>query len=179
MKTVLLFLIAAILILLIGVSLMQMPICKGRIFPALSPWIQMIFPPDDLYDSLYEYPLDLSAEGATHTFTFTNIYAGRHAISLILEDLSMYSKSNAIPQFSIAFTFSTSNQGQKQAMATNLMYKFWGAKQNGGAIFRYSTPGDLPIDQPVNVTLNIERADSAFQSKHGPNMLRIGKESEE
>ena len=139
----------------------------------------MISPPDDLYDSLYEYPLDLSVEGTTHTFTFTNIYAGRHAVSLILKDFSMFSQSNAIPRFSISFTFSTSNQLHTQSMATNLKYEFWGAKRSGGAILLYSTPDDLPIDQPINVTFMVERADNAFQSKYGPIMLQIGKESEE
>ena len=179
MKKIVISILVLILLVLVNLDSLRMWICKGQLLPSLRQAVQFFAPPSDLYEFMLNEPVDLSAGSSTISYTFTNKYAGKHTIGLLLRNWAMYPPTNIPPTFSLVFTFSPQSQRMSQATVTNALYPFWGLRGDGIALLEYTTPHDLPINQPITMTVRVNRADPKLQEKHGPIAVYVQKQSEE
>jgi hypothetical protein len=169
-----------IFIILITVTLLRVPISKGKILKQAKLWVHLFCPPKDLFDLVVDEEIDVTNLNNLQLFKFKLKYIGPYAGGILLEKFSdnLYRNRYEL-QLRIKLDFYKDNKLLISKKIGNNYSPFYGRKGNGLMLFEFKSPGDIPIDTEITCKSTILVTDEYLSKQYGPMRLYIQKESEE
>lgn len=137
--------------------------------------------PADRDDFLVDDDFDTSAKGFTKSFEFTNKYAGRHAIGLLLggyTDHMYFSAKNGLPAIKLKLEFSFFLE-ESLVLSKEIEYFSpfppWKGHWGGLWLNSYECPENLPIGEPITCQVKVIEPDTALHTTYGPTRFFVMK----
>ncbi|MBU4488532.1 MAG: hypothetical protein KKI13_05650 [Candidatus Omnitrophica bacterium] len=142
--------------------------------------VQMLMPPDDLYDYLMYEKIDVTKAGAVREFTFKNKYLGRHSFGIVLDNYSqdLYFNKSAL-KLKMQVSFYIENNLYISHTVESDYYSFTGRHKGGFGFDSYRCPDDLPKDKIITCRIAVITPDKEISDKYGPIMFYVKKMSDE
>jgi len=94
-----------IIFLLMVISVLRAQICSGKMFPFARQYVEMFFPPADLYCPVLDEKINIAAIGQHYTFKFKLKYIGHYVvyISPYRPDEELYGKYDSKLRLTVNF----------------------------------------------------------------------------
>lgn len=145
---------------------------------ALKTIVQLIVPPEDLYEPLMTGSINIKDDVATKSFSYNHKYMGSHEIVIYFDnpDVSLFLNS---PELKLIASIEC-------RVGDNLYYSrtvesgshFIGRRGSGYSLYVYEVPQDLPLDKTINCVLSLSEMDAEFFKKYGPSRVYVKKISD-
>ena len=138
-----------------------------------SPLFNMLFAPSDWSVPLAVAGIDFNLQGKTTILNFENKYPGSYWFEVRV--------TNPIPEterYQSDFELLLEIKREGKMIASEVIQgpgSSFADIEKGFAIFRYSSPNDLPLREPLEGSVTVIRADPKFASAYGEATLAIRK----
>jgi len=158
-----------------AVYLARTPIQQGKVFSSIGPLLNLVFPPEGLYEPLAEE--QLTTNKTTYTFDFSHKYVGNHIIEIIISParsvgLQGQQRLGVSAQFLV-------NKKAVFEQPEDEGCPFWSNAFNGFEYIHYAVPKDLPISTPLTVKIRVHGDIDSFLRENGKAVIRLRKSSDE
>ena len=140
--------------------------------------LNLMFSPPDLYSPMAATDIDLSQDSRSFSIKFQNKYPGLHWLAIEVER-PRTTVEGYVSNIVLNLEISSSNAILVKETITGLGNPFWSENRGGYALHWYRSPRDLPLGQPLSVTVTVVHGDSTFQQQHGWSKLVVKKLSDE
>lgn len=157
---------------------LRYPILKGKLASSMRPWVELFWPPSDLYVPLLLEEIDVATEGSIYTFPFELKYIGLYTGGILLKNFSseFYWKKRDLA-LRMRFEFS-SDHGDTIVRESSVDYMpFRSRIGNGLSLIEFAAPEDLPIESKIKCTVIVLASDSSLVQEFGPLKLYITRRS--
>ena len=179
--------IAAIVVAITALLLVVAPtvnstVQKGYLGEPARLLAQMFVPKSDLYQRLFQEPIDVGTSGAVFHYRFFNRYAGRHTFGLLaLGDIPQAPASSFTRTLSLSITCRDEGGVRYKDQAAGSLSPWWlpSTPEKGFDVFTYMVPKDLPLGKLVNCEVSVQTGDPTFASRFEIYAFYARKESEE
>lgn len=172
--------IAIIFILLALIAFLRVPISKGKILKPARLWVQLFWPPKDLFDSVVNKEINITNTAEPQSFKFTVKYVGPYTVGVLLNNFSddLYRKKYDL-KLRVRLDF-YKNDALLISKETSSDYTpFYGKRGNGLMLTEFESTEDVPIDTEITGKLIVLSPDESLSNQYGPLRLYIQKRSEE
>lgn len=171
--------IVIVFIILIAVTLLRIPISKGKFLKQARLLVQLFCPPKDLFDLVVDKEIDVTNLNNPQSFKFKIKYIGPYTGGILLEKFSddLYRKKYEL-QLRIKLDFYNDNKLLISKETSNYS-PFYGRRGDGLMLFEFKSPEDIPIDAEIICKSTILATDEYLSQQYGSMRLYIQKESEE
>ncbi len=172
--------IVIVFIILIAVTLLRIPISKGKILKQARLLVQLFCPPKDLFDLVVDKEIDVINLNNPRSFKFKIKYIGPYTGGILLEKFSddLYREKYEL-QLRIKLDFYNDNKLLISKETSNNYSPFYGRRGDGLMLFEFKSPEDIPIDTEITCKSTILATDEYLSQQYGSMRLYIQKESEE
>lgn len=177
---IIILIVAITFIILVTVTLLRVPISKGKVFKQVRLWVQLFCPPKDLFDLVVNKEIDVTNLNNLQSFEFKIKYVGPYTGGILLEKFSddLYRKRYEL-RLRIKLDFYNDNKLLISKETSNAYSPFYGSKGDGLMLFEFKSPEDIPIDTEITCKSIILATDEYLSKQYGPMRLYMQKESEE
>jgi hypothetical protein len=161
--------------------LLRITICKGKIMKSARQYVEMFFPPADLYRPVLDEKINIVAIGQPYAVKFKLKYIGHYAVDIALNrsdnklygteyDLKMRIKINIYKDKVLLFSVSP----------TDKYNKLWvSSRGEGVTVCQFVSPEQIPIDTNITCEVIILAADPYLASYCKEPSIVIHRQSEE
>lgn len=144
-----------------------------------SPMFNIIFPPEDIYQSLSEMPFSTFSADKLYECSFIPKYPGYHSIEIIVAK-----PLKVMEAYEATFLVDIVIKDEEGAVlvegkVTPPYSPFWGTNDSGIKLINFIASEDVALDKPLTAYIRVKTTDASFEEKHGPLSLRIIKMSDE
>src|SRR2546422_204207 len=129
-------------------------------------WLaQMLVPKADLYQRLFQEPIDVGTSGALFHYRFLNRYAGRHTFGLLAHgDIPIAPSASFTRTLGLAIKCRDESGVRYESQAVGSLSPWWrpSTPEKGFDVFTYTVPKDLPLGSLVDCEVAVQSGDRTF-----------------
>lgn len=181
-KKMILVLCLPVLILIlsvVSVTLLNKPICKGKLLKPLRLCVQIFCPPQNLYELILEEKIDIANTGTEHTFNCEIEYIGPYSIGVLLDELNEDLQRKKYPlKLKLLVQFYLDGKLVLSKETTDEYRPFLGKDNSGLILADILVPDDLPIDKKIDCKVKIVNTDEYLSQECEQIFFYMKKKSE-
>jgi hypothetical protein len=129
-------------------------------------FVEFFFPLDGLYDDLATACGDIAVGDVVFEQDVTLKYAGPYAIDLRTTNPPPMPLPDWDSDPKVVVLITPPNSDPIVAETRKFEFPFWG-RDHGLTLHHFDTPGEIPLDQPVNFRVVVERPPNSFVELYG------------
>ena len=159
--------------------LLRGPICSGKMFPSARQYVEMFFPPADLYRPVLDEKINNADIERPYTFKFKLKYVGRYSVDIALYGLDdrLYGTEYDHLKLRIKINLYKNKVLLLSVSPTDKYDKTWvSGRGKGVTVGQFVSPEEVPIDTDITCEVVVLTTDPYLARE--PRLL-IGRQSEE
>lgn len=159
----------------VGLYVLRTPIQQGEFLPELGPLLSLVFPADDLYETLVEETV--STKKNTYSFNLSHKYVGNHAVFI---EVPSNPRSKLIVETGLKLNVIVT-KGDKELFAARADRgsPFLGKGRYGFYYVGYKVPKDIPVSTGVKLEVQVAGDVAQFLKNHGMAKVVVRKRSDQ
>ena len=159
--------------------LLRGPICSGKVFSSARQYVEMFFPPADLYHPVLDEKINIAAIDRPYTFKFKLKYIGRYSVDIALygPDDQLYGTEYDYLKLRIKINLYKNKVLLLSVPPTDKYDKTWiSGRGKGVTVGQFVSPEEVPIDTDITCEVVVLATDTYLARE--PSIL-ISRQSEE
>jgi hypothetical protein len=178
MITSIFFIVGFLLVLLVVIWTFNSTILRSNSPAVLKTIVQLIAPPDNLYEPLSEEFIDIKRGVSTKRISYDHRYMGSHEIGIYFDnpDESLFLKNPEL-KLSASIECRVGTDIYLSRIVESGSH-FIGKRGSGYSLITYKVPQDMPSDKTINCTLALAGLNADFFNKYGPARIYVKKISD-